>query len=200
MFFFSKATTETDSLQRHNERNSTDRQSFLHICSMTDDDATLYFLCTQLKRTRLLAYQDHLLSAYHLSIFPPLIINNLLPCNLFFQLYPNAQKFRIDPYQSYSEYKLDISRAIDILFNTDLYHMRKPLHVPSLNDLNIKKYYRQKVAFYDSIERLLLVNITIVCSVRYHLKISISVPYILLNKTGMNYFYEFIFKSIKLYY
>jgi vacuolar protein sorting-associated protein 13D len=147
----------------------------------------LYYLCVQSKRRRLFAYKDHILSAYQLSILSPLIINNLLPCDLFFQIYPYPQKVRLNPYKSHREHALNIGQAIDILFATDLYQMNKPLHVPSINDLNLMKYHHQRVAFYDSIERMILVDVTIVCSIRHRLKISVSVPYVLLNKSGKFY-------------
>ncbi|CAF3915138.1 unnamed protein product, partial [Rotaria magnacalcarata] len=178
------AATETDSLQRHRDINSTDRRSFFRTCTMTGDD-TLHFVCIQSKQTRLLAYKDHILSSYQISILPPLIINNLLPCDLFFQIYSYPHKVRLNPYKSHREHALDICQAIDITFATDLFRMTKPLRVPSINDLNLMRYHRQSVGFYDSIDRLLLVDVTIVCSIRHRLKISVSVPYVLLNKSGI---------------
>lgn len=175
---------ESNSLQRHRDIHSTDRRSFFRTCSMSGNEA-LYFLCVQSKRTRLLAYKDHILSAYQISILPPLVINNLLPCDLFFQMYPYPQKIRLSPYKSHREHSLDIGQAIDLLFATDLYQMTKPLHVPSINDLNLMKYHHQRVAFCDSVQRVLLVDVTIVCSIRHRLKISVSVPYVLLNKSGI---------------
>lgn len=145
----------------------------------------LYFVCIQSKRTRLLAYKDHILSAYQISILPPLIINNLLPCDLFFQISSYPQKVRLNPYKSHREHSLNIGQAINILFATDLYQMNKPLSVPSINDLNLMKYHHQRVAFYDSIERMILIDVTIVCSIRNRLKISVFVPYVLLNKSGI---------------
>ena len=145
----------------------------------------LYFVCVQSKRTRLLAYKDHILSAYQISILSPLIINNLLPCDLSFQITSYPQKIRLGPYKSHREHSLNIGQAIDILFATDLYQMSKPLHVPSINDLNLMKYHHQRVAFYDSIQRILLVDVIIVCSIRHRLKISVLVPYVLLNKSGI---------------
>lgn len=187
MFIFSNENpteTETDSLQRQRDINSTDRLSFFRTCTMNSNEA-LYFLCVQSKRTRLLAYRDHILSSYQITILSPLIINNLLPCDLFFQMSPNPQKIRLDPYKSHREHSLNISEAIDIVFATDLYQMSQPLRVPSINDLNFMKYHHQRVAFYDSIQRIILVDITIVCSIRHRLKISVSVPYVLLNKSGI---------------
>ncbi|CAF2761002.1 unnamed protein product [Rotaria sp. Silwood2] len=175
---------ETDSLQRHRDINSTDRQSFFRTCEMIGNDI-VYFVCIQSKRTRLLAYKDHILSSYQISILSPLVIRNLLPCDLFFQIYPYPQKVQLNPYKSHREHALNISEAIDILFATDLYHMIKPLHVPSINDLNLMRYHHQRIGFYDSIDRLLLVDVTIVCSIRHRLKISVSVPYVLLNKSGI---------------
>ena len=146
---------------------------------------SVYYVCVQSKRTRLLAYKDHILSAYQLSILSPLIINNLLPCDLFCQLYPNQLRVRLNPYKSHREHTLNISQAINIQFATDVYQMNKPIRVPSINDLNLMRYHHQRVAFYDNIQRLLLVDVTIVCSIRHRLKISVSVPYVLLNKSGI---------------
>ncbi len=185
--FFSNentSTIETNSLPRHHDINSTDRLSFLRTCSMNDNES-LYFLCVQSKRTRLFAFRDHILSAYQITIISPLIINNLLPCDLFFQISSYPQKVRLNPYKSHREHSLNIGEVIDILFATDLYQMAKPLHVPSINDLNLMKFHHQRVAFYDSIQRIILVDIIIVCSIQHRLKISVSVPYVLLNKSGI---------------
>jgi vacuolar protein sorting-associated protein 13D len=178
------STIETNSLQRHRDINSTDRLSFFRTCSMSGNES-LYFVCVQSKRTRLLAYKDHILSSYQITMLSPLIINNLLPCDLFFQISPNPQKIRLNPYKSHREHSFNISQAIDILFATDLYQMAKPLYVPSINDLNLMKYHHQRVAFYDNIQRLILIDVTIVCSIRNRIKISVFVPYVLLNKSGI---------------
>ncbi|CAF0789547.1 unnamed protein product [Rotaria sordida] len=178
------STMGTNSLQRHRDINSTDRRSFFRACAIVANDI-VYNVCIQSKRTRLLAYKDQVLSLYQISILSPLIISNLLPCDLFFQIYPYTSKVRLNPYKSHREHTLNISEAIDILFATDLYHMIKPLHVPSINDLNLMRYHHQRIGFYDSIDRLLLVDVTIVCSIRHRLKISVSVPYVLLNKSGI---------------
>ncbi|CAF0865083.1 unnamed protein product [Adineta ricciae] len=178
------SSAETNSLQRHRDINSTDRLSFFCTCNMVGNES-VYYVCVQSKRTRLLAYKDHILSAYQLSILSPLIINNLLPCDLFFQLYPYPLKVRLNPYKSHREHTLNIGEAINIIFATDVYQMSKPIRVPSINDLNLMKYHRQRVVFYDSIQRILLVDVTIVCSIRHRLKISVSVPYVLLNKSGI---------------
>lgn len=176
--------TETDSLQHDQDIHSTDRLSFFRTCTMNGNEA-LYFLCIQSKRTRLLAYRDYILSSYQINILSPFIVNNLLPCDLFFQMSPNPQKIRLNPYKSHREHSLNITQAIDIVFATDLYQMNQPLRVPSMNDLNFMKYHHKRVAFYDSIQRVLIVDIIITCTIRHRLKISVSVPYVLLNKSGI---------------
>jgi hypothetical protein len=174
---------EDSSLQRHRDTNTTDRQSFFRTCSIMDKES-LYFVCVQSKRTRLLAHKEHILSAYQISVLSPLIVNNLLPCDLFFQIYPYPHKVRLNAYKSHREHALDIGQPIDILFATDLYRMEKPLHAPSINDLNLMKYVHQRVAFYDSIDRLIMIDVTFACSIRHRLKITVSIPYVLLNKSG----------------
>jgi vacuolar protein sorting-associated protein 13D len=63
--------------------------------------------------------------------------------------------------------------------------MNKPLHLPSINELHEMKFNHQQVIFYDNIQRELVVDITIVCVIKHRLKISVSVPYVLLNKSGI---------------
>lgn len=184
-------TSENDALQS-DDIGSTQRRSFYRTCTMVGNDI-LHFISIQSKQTRLLAYKDYCLSSYQISVLPPLIIHNLLPCELFFQIYPYPSKVRLNAYGSHHEHALDIGQAIDILFATDVFHMNKPLRVPSINDLNLMKYHHQRVGFYDSIERLLFVDVIIVCSIRHRLKVYISVPYVLLNKSGM--FYLFALKT-----
>jgi hypothetical protein len=95
LFFSSNENTSTieiNSLQRHHNINSTDRLSFFHTCLMNGNES-LYFLCIQSKRTRLLAYRDHILSAYPITILSYLTINNLITCDLFFKYLPIHKKF-----------------------------------------------------------------------------------------------------------
>ena len=168
---------------RNIDFHTTDRQSFFRTCNMNTSES-LYFFCIQSKRNHLYKYKDRNLSTFELSIMSPLVVNNLLPCDLFFQIYPHPQKIRLNAYKSYREHALDIAQAIDIVLATELYHMEKPLRVPSINDLNLIKYFRQRVPLFDSVERLLMVDVTIICSIRNRLKITVSIPYVLLNKSG----------------
>ena len=160
------------------------RQSFLRTCSIDGKEA-VYYVCLQSKQTCLLTYQDQSYSIYQLNILSPLTIYNLLPCILNFEILSYPQKFQLNAYKFHREHTLNIGEELDIIFATNLYQMNKPLHLPSINDLNRMKYNHQQVTFYDSIQRELIVDITIVCVIKYRLKISVSVPYVLLNKSGI---------------
>ncbi|CAF3844146.1 unnamed protein product [Rotaria sordida] len=173
------------------EENTINRQSFLRRCSINGKEA-VYYVCFQSKQTCLLTYQDHTFSLYELSIFPPLTIYNLLPCTLNFEIPSHPQKFELSAYKFHKEHVLNIAQGINIIFATNLYHMNKPICLPSINDLHRMKYTHQRIIFYDNSQRELIVDITIVCIVKYRLKLFVSVPYVLLNKSGI----PLIFKDI----
>ncbi|UJR20376.1 hypothetical protein I4U23_023508 [Adineta vaga] len=171
--------------QQNSSKDKTiNRQSFLRTCSFDGKEA-VYYMCVQSKQTCLLNNQDQLLSVYELSIHSPLTICNLLPCSLTLEIPPYRQKFEISSYKFHREHTLNILENIDLLFTTNLYRMNKSLHLPSINDLYQMKYTYQRVIFYDNIQRELFVDIKIVCAIKYRLKVFISVPYILLNKSGI---------------
>jgi hypothetical protein len=149
-----------------------------------DGKEAVYYLCLQSKQTCLLTYQDHTLSVYQLSIHPPLTICNLLPCTLTLEIPPYPQKFELNAYKFHREHALNILQSIDILFSTHLYSMNKSLRLPSINDLHRMKHNHQRVIFYDNNHRELFVDVTIVCIIKYRLKILVSVPYVLFNKSG----------------
>jgi hypothetical protein len=163
--------------------NISSRQSFLRMCSIDGKEA-VYYVCLQSKQTRLFNYNNHALSVYQLSVLPPLTICNLLPVTLTIEMPPYLQKMELNAYKSHREHTLNTIQDLDILFTTDHYHMNKPLRLPAINDLQKTKYTHQRIIFYDTMQRELYVNITIECVMRHRLKISISVPYVLLNKSG----------------
>lgn len=180
MSILSRSTTRKLS---SSDDNRIIRQSFLRRCTINQSDI-IYYVCVQSKQTYLLNYQDQMLSFYQLSILSPLTICNLLPCPLTFQMLPHLQTFELDGCKSHREHTWNILQSRDIRFATKLYHMNKPLCLPSINDLNGMKYKHQRVIFYDCVERELMVDITILCAIKHCLKVLISVPFAFLNKTG----------------
>ena len=167
------------------------RQSFLRSCSISGKDA-VYYACLQTKQTCLLTHGHQSLSLYQLTILAPLTICNLLPCTLTFQIPAHPQKFELLAYQTHREHTVSIGEYFDILFATSLYGMRQPLHLPTNNDLH------QRVTFYDDQQRELLVDVVVECNIEHRLKISISVPYIFMNKSGKNshIFVDFMCNSV----
>ena len=174
--------------------STNNRQSFLRTCSIDGKEA-VYYVCLQSKQTCVLTHQDRALFVYRLSILPPLIICNLLPCTLNFEIPSYPQKFEINAYKFHREHALNIIHGMDILFTTNLYRMNKPLHLPTINDLHRMKYTHQRVIFYDSTQRELLVDITIECVIKHRVKILVSVPYVLLNKSGKIFNYDWFFET-----
>ncbi|CAF4577093.1 unnamed protein product, partial [Rotaria sp. Silwood2] len=64
--------------------------------------------------------------------------------------------------------------------------MNKPICLSSINDLHRMKYTHKRVMFYDNNQRELIIDITIVCAIKHRLKLFVSVPYVLLNKSDVN--------------
>jgi hypothetical protein len=159
------------------------RQSFLRTCSIDGKDA-VYYVCIQSKQTCLLTYANQSLSIHQLTILPPLTICNLLPCTLTFEIPSYPQKFELNAYKIHREHTVNIRQSLDFLFSTNLYRMTKPLRLPLIHDLHQIKRTHERVIFYDHTQRELMVDVTIECSIEYQLKIVVSVPYVLLNKSG----------------
>lgn len=182
-----ESTTDSSDISSNHDDNTMDRQSFFRTCTMGQGES-IYFLCIQSRRKALFPYRDQMLCSYQLSFLSPLIVNNLLPCDLFFQIDPNPQKVRLGSYKSHREHHLDIRQAIDLVLATDLYHMKEPLRLPSINNLTSLQSYRKRVPLYDSVNRIVLFDVAIVCSLRNRLKIIVSIPYVLLNQSGKSNF------------
>ena len=155
------------------------RQSFLRSCSISGKDA-VYYACLQSKQTCLLTHANQSLSLYQLTILPPLTICNLLPCTLTFEIPFHPQKFELLAYQTHREHTVSIGESLDILFATGVYRMQQPLHLSTNNNV------QQRVIFHDLNQRELLVDLTVESNIEHRLKITVSVPYILLNKSGKN--------------
>jgi hypothetical protein len=163
--------------------NTKTRQSFLRTCSIDGKEA-VYYVCLQSKQTCLLTYSNQSFSIHQLIILPPLTICNLLPCTLTFEISSYSQKFELNAYKIHREHTVNIRQNLDFLFATNLYRMTKPLHLPMINDLYRMKHMHERVIFYDCTQRELMVDIRIECAIEYRLKIVVSVPYVLLNRSG----------------
>lgn len=161
------------------DKISQNRISFLRSCSIGGKEAVYYFTFQSKQTCR------QSVSIYKLSILPPLIISNLLPCSLDLEMPLYPQKLQLNPYETHREHALNILELFDLRFTTDIYRMNRSLQLPPLSELTKLKSLQQKVCFYDQLQRELLVDVNIDCIDNYRLKISISVPYILLNKTGI---------------
>ncbi|CAF1027739.1 unnamed protein product [Adineta ricciae] len=166
------------------EENRINRQSLFRICSFDGKEA-VYYLCIQSKQTLLSTFQDEILSVYELSIHPPLTICNLLPCSLTVTIPICHQKIQLDAYKSHREHTLNLLKNIDLFFTTNLYQMNKPFQLPSIHDLHQRKHAHQRISFYDRNQRELFVDVNIVCMIEFRVKLFISVPYILINRSGI---------------
>ncbi|CAF0969742.1 unnamed protein product [Didymodactylos carnosus] len=167
--------------------SSKDRQSFLRMCNLTSNykekDGNIYYFCFKSQRSRLMSYNDERLSAYNLTILSPMIIHNLLPCDLTFHVQnQQLQKVCLKPYKSHHEHMINITKSIDIMFSTDLYRMTRPFQ---LNDVYPVKYNHSRATFYDTINRPLSIDISVIRSITNQIKILISVPYVLINRSGI---------------
>lgn len=101
----------------------------------------------------------------------------------------HSQKFELEAFKFHGYHASNMVEDISILLSTNLFRMNKPLYLPSINDLHSVNSTHQTVVLFDREQRQLIMDVTIVHTMKYQLKMTVSVPYVFFNKTGMIYKY-----------
>ncbi|XP_074642818.1 intermembrane lipid transfer protein VPS13D-like [Tubulanus polymorphus] len=164
-----------------------DARDSLRSCSTLAEDDPVFRFCVAVKREN---YPADLLTkgqspenfspGHTLTITPPVIIENLLPVELAFYFKGTDVHGAIKPGKSASLYSLDLTQALELGLNMENFPQCRELVIPpGTSD------YMVKVRVIDSKGRLLNVTVSIKIGEGGTLKLSISVPYWLINKSGL---------------
>ncbi|MGH0120150.1 UNVERIFIED_CONTAM: hypothetical protein FKN15_065311 [Acipenser sinensis] len=187
--FFCKTPIHWTSMERPGEVNSSKRE-----CHSADYEEHLnrsFRFCVVIKKENYpdcvpatpvpgSAKQIYRQPGHTIYLLPTLVLANLLPCDLSFYIKGTSIKGALKPGKEAVLHAADTSQNIELGVHLENFPVCKELLIP-LGTQN----YVVRMRLYDPNKRLLCLTIRIILRAQGALKILISAPYWLLNKTGL---------------
>ncbi|XP_057355728.1 intermembrane lipid transfer protein VPS13D isoform X6 [Manis pentadactyla] len=185
--FFCKAPIHWTNVVKTTEVSSSKRE-----CHSMDLDKNRFFrFCVAIKKENYPDYMpSHIFSDSAKQIFrqpghtiyllPTVVICNLLPCELDFYVKGMPINGTLKPGKEVALHTADTSQNIELGVSLENFPLCKELLIPPGT-----QNYMVRMRLYDINRRQLNLTIRIVCRAEGSLKIFISAPYWLINKTGL---------------
>ncbi|XP_068096572.1 intermembrane lipid transfer protein VPS13D isoform X2 [Hyperolius riggenbachi] len=185
--FFCKNPIHWTNVTRTGEVSSSKRE-----CHSMDAENSRYFrFCVALKKEN---YPDYMPSnifsdsakqiyrqpGHTIYLLPTVVICNLLPCELNFYVKGSIIKGTLKPGKEMALPTADTSQNFELGISLENFPHCKELLIPPGT-----QNYMVRMRLYDANKRLLNLTIRITCRAEGSLKILISAPYWLINKTGL---------------
>ncbi|XP_066838355.1 intermembrane lipid transfer protein VPS13D isoform X3 [Anser cygnoides] len=185
--FFCKAPIHWTNVQKTAEVCSSKRECH----SMESENSRFFRFCVAIKKENYPDYMpSHIFSDSAKQIFrqpghtiyllPTVVICNLLPCELEFYVKGMPINGTLKPGKEAALHTADTSQNIELGVLLENFPICKELLIPPGT-----QNYMVRMRLYDVNKRLLNLTIRIVCLAEGSLKIFISAPYWLINKTGL---------------
>ncbi|XP_069382319.1 intermembrane lipid transfer protein VPS13D isoform X3 [Paralichthys olivaceus] len=187
--FFCKVPIHWTSVERHGEISSSKRE-----CQSTDlnDNVKHNFrFCVVIKKENYpdqqpakavsgCAKQIYRQPGHTIYLLPTMVLANLLPCDLNFYIKGMSIKGSLKPGKEAVLHAADTSQNMELGVLLENFPMCKELLIPPGT-----QNYVVRMRLYDTNKRLLCLTIRIILRAQGALKILISAPYWLINKTGL---------------
>uniref|UniRef100_A0A452R6W9 UBA domain-containing protein n=1 Tax=Ursus americanus TaxID=9643 RepID=A0A452R6W9_URSAM len=185
--FFCKAPIHWTNVVKTAEVSSSKRE-----CHSMDLDKSRFFrFCVAIKKEN---YPDYMPSnifsdsakqifrqpGHTIYLLPTVVICNLLPCELDFYVKGMPINGTLKPGKEVALHTADTSQNIELGVSLENFPLCKELLIPPGT-----QNYMVRMRLYDINRRQLNLTIRIVCRAEGSLKIFISAPYWLINKTGL---------------
>ncbi|KAM8754085.1 intermembrane lipid transfer protein VPS13D isoform 1-T2 [Acanthopagrus schlegelii] len=187
--FFCKAPIHWTSVERPGEISSSKRE-----CQSADFDDTLkrnFRFCVVIKKENYpeqqpakrvsgSAKQIYRQPGHTVYLLPTMVLANLLPCDLNFYIKGTSIKGSLKPGKEAVLHATDTSQNMELGVLLENFTMCKELLIPPGT-----QNYVVRMRLYDTNKHLLCLTIRIILRAQGALKILISAPYWLINKTGL---------------
>ncbi|KAE8593143.1 hypothetical protein XENTR_v10019000 [Xenopus tropicalis] len=185
--FFCKAPIHWTNVNKAGEVSSSKRE-----CHSMDAEISRYFrFCVAIKKDN---YPDYVPSnifsdsakqiyrqpGHTIFLLPTVVICNLLPCELNFYVKGLPIKGTLKPGREMALHTADTSQNFELGVCLENFQHCKELLIPPGT-----QNYMVRMRLYDGHKRLLNLTIRIACRAEGSLKIFVSAPYWLINKTGL---------------
>ncbi|XP_032467732.1 vacuolar protein sorting-associated protein 13D isoform X4 [Phocoena sinus] len=185
--FFCKAPIHWTNVVKTTEVSSSKRECH----SVAAEKSRFFRFCVAIKKEN---YPDYMPSnifsdsakqifrqpGHTIYLLPTVVICNLLPCELDFYVKGMPINGTLKPGKEVALHTADTSQNIELGVSLENFPLCKELLIPSGT-----QNYMVRMRLYDINRRQLNLTIRIVCRAEGSLKIFISAPYWLINKTGL---------------
>ncbi|XP_042334804.1 vacuolar protein sorting-associated protein 13D isoform X2 [Sceloporus undulatus] len=185
--FFCKSPIHWTNVQKTSEVSSSKRECH----AMESENSRFFRFCVAIKKEN---YPDYMPSSifsdsakqifrqpgHTIYLLPTVVLCNLLPCELEFYVKGMPINGTLKPGKEAVLHTADTSQNIELGVSLENFSRCKELLIPPGT-----QNYIVRMRLYDVNKRLLNLTIRIVCRAEGSLKIFISAPYWLINKTGL---------------
>ncbi|KAJ7306493.1 hypothetical protein JRQ81_009848 [Phrynocephalus forsythii] len=185
--FFCKSPIHWTNVQKTSEVSSSKRECH----AMESENSRFFRFCVAIKKEN---YPDYMPSSifsdsakqifrqpgHTIYLLPTVVLGNLLPCELEFYVKGMPISGTLKPGKEAVLHTADTSQNIELGVSLENFPRCKELLIPPGT-----QNYIVRMRLYDVNKRLLNLTIRIVCRAEGSLKIFISAPYWLINKTGL---------------
>ncbi|XP_027026540.2 vacuolar protein sorting-associated protein 13D isoform X1 [Tachysurus fulvidraco] len=187
--FFCKLPIHWTSVERPGEVSSNKREC--QSADFDDQNKRSFRFCVVIKKENYpeqqpakmvpgSAKQIYRQPGHTIYLLPTLVLTNLLPCDLNYYIKGTSIKGTMKPGKESVLHAADTSQNIELGVLLENFPVCKELLIPSGT-----QNYVVRMRLYDANKRLLCLTIRIILRAEGALKILISAPYWLLNKTGL---------------
>ncbi|XP_058265240.1 intermembrane lipid transfer protein VPS13D isoform X5 [Hemibagrus wyckioides] len=187
--FFCKVPIHWTSVERPGEVSSSKREC--QSADFDDQNKRSFRFCVVIKKENYPeqqpakmvtggAQQIYRQPGHTVYLLPTLVLTNLLPCDLIYYIKGTSIKGTMKPGKEAVLHAADTSQNIELGVLLENFPVCKELLIPSGT-----QNYVVRMRLYDTNKRLLCLTIRIILRAEGALKILISAPYWLLNKTGL---------------
>ncbi|XP_060794237.1 intermembrane lipid transfer protein VPS13D isoform X2 [Neoarius graeffei] len=187
--FFCKVPIHWTSVERPGEVSSSKREC--QSADFDDQSKRSFRFCVVIKKENYpdqqpakvvtgSAKQIYRQPGHTIYLLPTLVLTNLLPCDLNYYIKGTSIKGTMKPGKEAVLHAADTSQNIELGVLLENFPVCKELLIPSGT-----QNYVVRMRLYDTCKRLLGLTIRIILRAEGALKILISAPYWLLNKTGL---------------
>ncbi|MCJ8741597.1 hypothetical protein PDJAM_G00072560 [Pangasius djambal] len=187
--FFCKVPVHWTSVERPGEVSSSKREC--QSADFDDQNKRSFRFCVVIKKENYpdqkpakmvtgSAKQIYRQPGHTIYLLPTLVLTNLLPCDLIYYIKGTSIKGTMKPGKEAVLHAADTSQNIELGVLLENFPVCKELLIPSGT-----QNYVVLMRLYDTNKRLLCLTIRIILRAQGALKILISAPYWLLNKTGL---------------
>lgn len=121
-----------------------------------------------------------LLPGHSITLWPPLRLHNLLPCDLLFKL-PAGTQGRISSANTANIHEIDLEKQLEITITLDSFSGAGQIFVQA----NASSNYEFEVKLTDVNGRVLILKVLIQVNIGCGMQISIAAPFWLVNRTGL---------------